>query len=305
MATAEATPIAQLAAAAPGVRAVALANILVATDFSAASDAALRFGAALAHRQRSKIYLFHALPFLPGYPKPMEGGPPEVSGDENEANIKLGQALIRPELSGVACDALLCRSELWPALEANIRRFAIDLVVVGTHGREGLKKLLLGSIAEQVFRQSPCPVLTVGPHVEFDTLQDGGFRRVVYATDFSDSSLHSLPFAIALAKQNLSMLHVLCSDFSAGEYGRTVFDSEDVVDTRERLRHLLPPGIEAEEMVEVGFPASTIVRVARGLNASLIVMGVNPSSQFAATHLPWATAHRVICDAHCPVLTVR
>ncbi len=303
MATARA-PVRATAAAVAERPSVALSTILVATDFSAASEAALRFGSALARQQRAKLYLFHALPLPAGYPKPMEPVP-EISGDENEANIRLAAALSAPEFTGITHEALLCRGELWPALEANIRKFSVDLVVVGTHGREGWKKLLLGSVAEQVFRQASCPVLTVGPHVELDTLQDGGFRRVLYTSNFSESSLRALPYAITLARQNLSLLHVLCPDFNASEYGAAVFDSEDVIETRERLRHLLPAGMDADEMVEIGLPASTILRVAREQNASLIVMGVNPSSRFAATHLPWATAHRVICDAHCPVLTVR
>ena len=285
--------------------AVSLTTILVATDFSAASDAALHFGSALARRQQAKLLLFHALGFEPGYPKPMQSSAPLLSGDENAANIRLALALESPEMSGIPREALLCRGELWPLLEMQIRRFDIDLVVVGTHAREGLSKLLLGSVAEQVFRQSPCAVLTVGPHAELDYLADGGFRRVLYATDFSPGSRHALPFAISMADQNLALLHVLCSDIASAEYGATVFDQQHCLEARERLRRMAPRTAEADTLVEVGFPASTIVRVAREQNASLIVMGVNPSSQFAATHLPWATAHCVIRDAHCPVLTVR
>ncbi len=304
MATLQATPV-RAAAAAPACAGVKLATLLVATDFSPASEAALRCAATLARQQASKIYLLHVLPFPPGYPKPMQLPAPEPVGDENDANTKLYEALAAPDLSKIPHQALLCRGELWPVLEANIRQLRADLVVVGTHGREGFKKLLLGSAAEQVFRQSPCPVLTVGPQVDLDCLEGGGFRRVLYATDLSDSSRHRLPYALALAKQNLTLLHVLSSDITAAEYGATVFDQQDFATARNGLRAMVPADMDADALVESGLPASTILRVAQEQNANLIVMGLHTSSAFAATHLPWATAHRVICDAHCPVLTVR
>ncbi|MGI9103657.1 MAG: universal stress protein [Terriglobales bacterium] len=304
MASLQATPV-HVPAPTSERPAVSVSTLLVATDFSPASDGALRCAAALAQRLQAKIFLLHVLPFQPGYPKPMQLMSTELDGDENDANAKLYQALSAPELKGIPHEALLCRSELWPALEANIRHLHAGMVVVGTHGREGFRKLLLGSVAEQVFRQSTCPVLTVGPHLDLDCLQDGGFRRVLYATDLSESSRHALPYALALAKQNLTLLHVLCSDITAAEYGATVFDRQDFASARDSLRTMIPPSMDADVIVESGLPASTILRIAQEQNANLIVMGVNPSSAFAATHLPWATAHRVICDAHCPVLTVR
>ena len=67
----------------------------------------------------------------------------------------------------------------------------------------------------------------------------------------------------------------------------------------------MPAGSNTDVVVEVGIPGEIIVRVAHAQNASLIVMGLHSPSVFAATHLPWTTAHRVVCDAHCPVMTVR
>jgi nucleotide-binding universal stress UspA family protein len=108
-----------------------------------------------------------------------------------------------------------------------------------------------------------------------------------------------------MGKQNLTLLHVLYRDMAAAEFGSTVFDHQEFYDTREKLRGLIPPGVAAHATVELGIPADTIVRTAREQNSGLIVMGVNAKSALAATHLPWATAHRVICDSPCPVLTVR
>lgn len=282
-----------------------ISTILVATDFSACSDNALRFASALARQQQAKVFLFHVLPPEPGFPKPMQVSRPEVSGAENTAAIRMYRALSQPEFAGIATDAILGCGELWPVLEGTMRKYDIELVVVGTRGRDGLTKLLLGSAAEQVFRHSARPVLTVGPQADPAYLEDGGFRRVLYATDLSATSLNGLPYAVALARQNLRLLHVLCSDFASGEYGATIFEDDDFFRKREELRRLIPTCVNAGVIVEEGLPASTILRVANEQNASLIVMGANPSFAFAATHLPWTTAHRVICEANCPVLTVR
>src|SRR5207244_7706673 len=81
-----------------------------------------------------------------------------------------------------------------------------------TRGRHGLKKLVLGSGAEQIFRQADCPVLTVGPNVEVPAGDAAAFRHIVFATDFSAGSLHALPYALSLAEENeatLTFLHVM------------------------------------------------------------------------------------------------
>ena len=64
---------------------------------------------------------------------------------------------------GVSCQPLIGEGVIWDVLQDMIQENGIDLIVLGTHGRQGLRKLLLGSIAEEVFRMAPCPVLTVGP----------------------------------------------------------------------------------------------------------------------------------------------
>ncbi|MGZ4811975.1 MAG: universal stress protein [Terriglobales bacterium] len=305
MGTAQIRTAAILADRVPRPSSVSLSNVLVATDFSPCSEAALRFAAALTRQQRGKVSLFHCLSLEPGFPKPMQATLPGIAGDENIAAIRMYQSLSQAEFADIATETIVGRGELWPVLEATTRQYGIDAIAVGTRGRDGFKKLLLGSVSEQIFRHSTLPVLTVGPRADPACLLDGGFRRVLYATDLLPSSLHGLAYAVALARQNLVLLHVLCSDLASGEYGATTFDDGDFFKKREQLRRLVPADLEADAIVESGLPASTILRVANEQNASVIVMGVNPSSAFAATHLPWATAHRVILEAHCPVLTVR
>lgn len=285
---------------------ISLQRILVAVDFSPCSEVALHYAAALTRRQQGKIFLAHVLPMEAMYPFPVDPMPIDMDTDQPLRHMQ--QMISAPELADVACEMLAERGELWQVLDDMVRMNKIDLVVVGTRGREGLKKLFLGSAAEQVFRRATCPVLTVGPHVAPECLENGLLRRVVYATDFTASSLHALPYVLQLAQQHqarITLVHALACGMPASEFGPTTFSDREMEAARAELRQLLPPGIAADLVVQVGIPAEIIVAVAEQQKASLIVMGLHAQSVFAATHLPWTTAHRIVCDAHCPVLTVR
>jgi nucleotide-binding universal stress UspA family protein len=99
---------------------------------------------------------------------------------------------------------------LWSNLAKAIQEKKIDLIVMGTRGRSGVGKFLLGSSAEEVFRQAPCPVLTVGPHSPAKAPHE--FTRIVFATDFSPESVAALPYAVSLAQEcqaHLTLLHVV------------------------------------------------------------------------------------------------
>ena len=108
--------------------------------------------------------------------------------------------------------------------------------MTGTHGRSGIGKLLLGSVAETIFRHAGCPVLTVGPAVSGEPRSIVELHEILFATDFSESSLAALPYAISLAQQDrarLYLLHVLQQSTAASELFWV-----------SRLRDLVPPTIE-------------------------------------------------------------
>jgi len=202
---------------------------------------------------------------------------------------------------------LLERGELQDVISAIILQHGIDLLVLGTHGRKGIKRLVLGSVAEQIFRFATCPVLTVGPKVARQPAQFKTLNRVLFATDFSSGSLHALPYALSLAEENeasLVLLHQI-EFFPLDQDPRKV-----EANTKARLRALVPPGAElwCKPEIVVGdyFPTEGILKVAKERDVDLIVMGVHrASSSKAPQHSPWAIAYEVVCNAHCPVLTVR
>jgi len=200
-----------------------------------------------------------------------------------------------------------------------IREHQIDLLVASTHGRTGLGKLVMGSVAEEIFRHAPCPVFTVGPRVpklgrspirRHDaeiTPAKLEFRHILYATDFTPHSLAGASYAFSLAAEfrtRLALLHVI------EEYGGPLYDRPGPIDAALRkLEDLTPQEVDLryapEPIVEFGSPADRILQAAEDRDAGLIVLGVRPDHIDASTHLPWATAHRVVTQANCPVLTVR
>ncbi|HKQ86754.1 MAG TPA: universal stress protein [Candidatus Acidoferrales bacterium] len=285
---------------------IAIKNILFLTDFSEPSEAALPFLVSLARGYEARVHALHVL-----LPEPMAYATPESMAaalDAQDECAQTGKQRLEAQLAGVAHDVSIVRSvNVWEATEEAIRSCAADMVVVGTHGRTGAQKLLLGSIAEDIFRRSPVPVLTIGPCTKIGAHNAGRFYCVLFATDFTPHSLFAAPYAISLAKENqarLILFHVIRE--SERQYGaaRSAVDA-----STQELGKIVPEHAELRHRPEVvlgyGEPAERILQVAREDHADLIVLGVSSQHLGAATHLGRAVAHKVVANAPCPVLTVR
>jgi nucleotide-binding universal stress UspA family protein len=299
---------------------IALNNVLFATDFSAAAEAALPYAVAICRRYGSTLHAVHVIPEF-NILVHAETVNPVTFESAYEAELHDARERmkhLRPDLEGIPHHTYIHRGKLWNVLSQILSEERIDLLIVGTHGRTGVGKLLMGSVAEEIVRQATCPVLTVGPNAsgrikqEFQT--DGKdfapaeleLRQILFATDFTPESLAGAPFAISLAEEfqaRLALLHVI-----------EEHDRERPSPTEwalERLGRLVPSEAslwcKAESFVKFGSPAECILQAASEHNPDLIVLGVRPAGRRlgAVTHLPWATAHKVIAHASCPVLTVR
>jgi nucleotide-binding universal stress UspA family protein len=224
-------------------------------------------------------------------------------------------------MSDVPHRSVIHEAEVWDFLTQVINDQHPDLIVLGTHGREGLKKLVLGSTAEQVVRSAEIPALTVGPHVAEPTDSRRAFHNIVFATDFGPASDKALPYALSVAEDygsKLVLLHVIpmvaigTAAYAAGEFAASElaqWESRVEEDSTKKLRALIPGdarlSAEPEYVISRNFVPEGILGVAATHKADLIVMGVNKaSSPRLASHLPWSVAHEVICRANCPVLTV-
>jgi len=302
--------------------AISLKNVLFATDFSPTSEAALPYATAICRRFGSTLHTAHVI--SEASLLLMTGGVDYVSmgtiyeDAHSEAKEKIEQVAAR--LEGIPHRAYVRHGQVWKNLANIIEENEIDLIVVGTHGRTGLGKLLLGSVAEDILRHAPCPVLTVGPKVEgrakLPAVPATGrdlappeleIRQILYATNFARTSLAVAPFAIGLAEEfqsRLALIHVI-EDYT--QLGSRPGPIEDGI---RRLQDLVPKTAALqytpECILEFGEPAKCILKVAEERETDLLVLGARSAEDLVgATHLPWSTTHQVIAHAKCPVLTVR
>ena len=287
---------------------IQLKNILYATDFSRAATAAAPYAAGLARHYGANLYAMHVRP-----PAVNPLAPPESWKSLEEAAEIMAEEERRKLLDtfpGVKTQVLISEGDLWSNLAAAIKDNKIDLIVIGTRGRSGIGKFVLGSAAEEIFRQAPCLVLTVGPHSTAEPKRSGEFTRILFATDFSPEATAAAPYAISLAQEYqayLTLLHVLAEPKAS----ELVQPSDLTASSSQILHKLVPPEAELwcvpDYLVERGAAAELILDVAAQRHTDLIILGVRQPNGFpgAATHLPMATAHKIVSRAHCPVLTVR
>lgn len=197
-----------------------------------------------------------------------------------------------------------------------------DLLVMGTHGRSGFERLILGSITEKVLRTAACPVLTVPPGGQngpagFSAL----FKQIVCAVDFSECSLRALNHAMSLAQETGATLTVVHVMELPPELPREVHEivfagprslEEYVASARQdrlaRLNDAVPEAVRAYCAVDMEVPAGTphreISRIAEERRADLIVVGVH--GRGAVDRLLFgSTAQHLVRGASCPVLTLR
>lgn len=291
---------------------ISLKNILFLTDFSEPSEAALPFAAAIARRYSARIYALNVF-----WPAPYVYTTPELTAaaiEAEEEGAKVAMGRVQASLAGLKNEIIVERGvDIWSAVEQAIKDHSIDLVVLGTHGRTGAKKFLLGSVAEEIFRRSPVPVLTIGPGVHTSVHNGGQFHRVLFATDFTTAATVAAPYAVTLARENracLLLMHVMRKPELRNDNEEKRFDLS-VAEAIQQLYDTVPQDAELamppEVAVEYGEPAERIVAAAKERRADLIVLGLHDAEgrMGAATHLERATAHKVVAHAACPVLTVR
>jgi len=287
-----------------------LKNILFLTDFSEPSDIAIPYAIAIAREYEAKVYALHVLT-----PVPLAYGTPEstasvIEGFEEGAQAEMQR--LDSQLVGVSHETIIVRGEsVWSSVEKILRDREIDLMILGTHGRTGAMKLLLGSVAEEIFRRASVPVLAIGPSVRKCVHNGGRFHRVLFPTDFTREAQAAAPYAVSMAQENqarLLLLHVM-RDPNPRATEKTAQDS--VANVMHQLYELVPQSAELwcrpEATVRFGIPSERILEVATEHGADLIVLGVRDAAGRlgAATHLERTTAHKVVAHAACPVLTVR
>jgi nucleotide-binding universal stress UspA family protein len=298
---------------------VELKRVLCPVDLSELSIRPLAYGGAIAKWYQGELTALHVVPTF----EPMEVAPGALFDPvqfvypmpREQVLERLRQAV---NTAGVAIDDVDVAAEAGePAaiiVDQSLARRA-DLVVMGTHGRSGFDRLLLGSVTEKVLRRAPCPVLTVPPHAA-DSPEGVELKTVLCPVDFSPAALQAVGFAVDLARRagaSVTFLRVIewlaeqepreLAHFNVPEFrGHLMQDAQEQLDALIAQQARVEQGGEAR--VVAGRAYREILRIAAEDGADLIVMGAQGRGGPALTPLGSTTQH-VVRAASCPVLTVR
>ena len=283
-------------------------NILLATDFSPASEAALPHALTIAGKYGSKLFVAHVIS-----PEFRDLLPSDTTATMIQHARVFTEQKLEPLLSavrqkGISCQSLIGEGAIWDVLLDMIQQNGIDLIIVGTHGRRGLSKLLLGSVAEEVFRMAPCPVLSVGPKTSETWSMDVKLGHVLYPVEFVPDTSDAAAYAVSLAEEYHARLTYM------KVFEETVPSPEEKAQIEEPVRHWMDDHIPTESDLrertsfELGFgpTAEAILKFASDRNVDLIVMGVRRLDPVMAAHFDKPdTVYKVVRNAPCPVLSVR
>jgi nucleotide-binding universal stress UspA family protein len=295
---------------------IQLERILCPTDFSEFSRHALDHAAAIAGWYGARLCVLHVSPVPPVIDSPTI---PLTEGDR-ERVIETLQGFTRHLPAEIPLELKVEEAaRVHNGIVRQAEEMDADLIVMGSHGRSGFERLLLGSVAETVIRQAPCPTLVV-PRRAGDRPPDEPvrFHRILCPVDFSDGSARALEYALALAEESdarLTLLNVIeippeLNELpAAGEIDVNVdrIRAAAEADRLRRLRQLIPAEARVYCMVETsvheGAAYREILSVARERHADLIVMGVRGRGALDLLVFGSNTA-RVARSANCPVLVV-
>ena len=296
---------------------VEIRKILCPTDFSNFSERALEHALALAKWYGSEISVLHVIPrvLMPpeAYPYLSEPLMPDPQARER-ALEELGRFVHRARERGVATEVRLEEGDAVDEILKLAKDMPAHLVVMGTHGRRGFERLVLGSVAEKVLRKASCPVLTVS-HEPTGAPEKAVFKKILCPVDFSACSTKALEYALSLAKEadaHLTLLHVLEAALEeAGDVAAfALSEYKDFLkrNALERLKDAVPDEArewcEPEFLVASGRSHRQILNVAKKQDVDLIVMGVQGRSAVDLA-LFGSTTHHVVREATCPVWTIR
>jgi len=307
-----------------------ISKILCPTDFSPFAGKALGVALGLARQHGAEVEAVHVFPviapvevgYIPYFPQhtPVDPAARKAAADE------LGRFIAAAKDAGVPASMELLDGDPCTEILKEAESGGADLIAIGTHGRRGFDRWLIGSLAERLLAKSRCPVLTVAarePEVPATgprpPAQSASLKRILCALDLSEHSAKTLDYArflAAAARARLTVLHVT-EEFSErdtpGEALSSVPFEEEFRKQREaqglkKLQALVPAraeGIgEIEQMAVSGRAYREILRVAREHGANLIVMGAHGHAALGISLLG-STARHVVRDSQCPVITVR
>jgi nucleotide-binding universal stress UspA family protein len=289
---------------------IRIAHVLCPVDFSEFSARAVHHASAIAHWYGARLSVLHVFPVMP-----VLDLPPLLLEDKERHQIMA--ALRKLTVSVPAATPLDLQVQQAPAIHeailGQISSTAVDFLVLGSHGRSGVRRLMLGSMTERLIRQAPCPALVVPAHAA-DIPPDAPvqFHNILCPVDFSDASLRAVEYAISLAEESdarLKILHVINmpSELREFEWSHDELRAQVAEDRRRRLCELVPEGAGTYCTIQTelrdGVVYREILQAAAEQPADLVVMGAQGRGALDVAIFGSNTA-RVARAVGCPLLVV-
>ncbi len=283
----------------------AVRNLLIATDLSKQSEEILRAGMDLRSAYGAHATILYVLPRdeyviagFEAYAVARDAARRDLT--ELDENLSKQHSCVR----GQDYEVLMAEGDVADCIFECARQRHIDLLVLGTHGRKGFSKAIVGSVAERIFRRAEIPVLTIGPYSRRPLLSHP--KRLLVPIDFTAATQYSAKYACALAREHQSelvLLHVIeevpkgaMADLECLKH--TVEQSlVEIISCEEKPKHI-------RVMAQVGKVVPTLLNAASELQADLLVLGVHTYPRLL-DHLRLQNAYELVRQAPCPVLTVR
>ncbi len=297
-------------------------KILTPVYFDDVSVAALGYARHFAEQNGGTVYLLHVVPtdefhLLSKVYRPEEGGGADVRWAEKVAKEKL-EEIARERLGGVRCETVTRVSgDPVEGILGAEKELGADLIVMATHGRTGLAHLFLGSVAEKVVRESPCPVFTT--HKREELPLDRPFCKILVPVDIEEArSQTALSYARRIAEQNegtVYPLHVVPTEeiyllrdvYRPDEAGgpNLVWAEKVAKEKLEEIARQYLSGASFETVVHVSNdPQRTILETEKDLGADLLVMATHGYT--GILHLMVGSlTEKLVRDSACPVLSIR
>jgi nucleotide-binding universal stress UspA family protein len=285
-------------------------RILLVTDFSRFSESAVPFARLLAEHYHAHLSVAHVVrpETEEGSAGPSSAAETQAAADSQREAAEAQMRVFLAEHSLEDAPSYIGRGSVTDVLAGVIQEQNIDLVVLGTHGRSGVGKLMMGSIAQRIFNVVTCPVLTVSPRARKTWGAGGKLGKILYATDFSDDAMKAFPYALSLAKVSdaeLLLLHVPKGS------PKEALTEDNVQRDHQALFQLVPAAarnwLKFDTLVIPGNAAENIVKAASEHNADFVVIGAHRVEEgpLYSINVPLSTAYQIVAHAHCPVLRVR
>jgi nucleotide-binding universal stress UspA family protein len=281
-------------------------RILCPVDGSEISRDALAYAVAIARWRGAKV---HALRVVDTRLPPIAPIPEGFAIPDDLRSMASAEIVrVASELAaGALVEPCVAEGEVVGGILEQAAQLDVDLIVIGTHGRGGVERFLLGSVASKVLRKADRPVIAVPPAAASHAVP---FRSIVCATDLSEPGNRAVTTAAALGRDagaSLVIVHAVEWPFGveSGPDRLTELRQNLEADARDQIAKLLPAGPgQVEIAVTTGRPQADILARAASSKADLLVLGASGRGAVGAGLLG-STADRVIRSAECPVMIVR